>query len=115
VFIDTPGLAWQPSEEASPEERERRRARDVLLRNKGRIDRLKDPIPAVSCIVSRAETEDLMVFYGLPAFAKGDVDAFLMGVARAQGLIKKVSQSPVFVPIRQLRVHRFPFSLFSGG
>ncbi|KAF8485073.1 hypothetical protein DFH94DRAFT_718062 [Russula ochroleuca] len=89
VFIDTPGLAWQPSEEASPEERLRRRARDVLLRNKGRIDRLKDPIPAVSCIVSRAETEDLMVFYGLPAFTKGDVDAFLMGVARSQGLIKK--------------------------
>ncbi|KAH9999479.1 hypothetical protein BJV77DRAFT_1142673 [Russula vinacea] len=89
VFIDTPGLAWQLSEEASPEERLRRRARDVLLRNKGRIDRLKDPIPAVSCIVSRAETEDLMVLYGLPAFTKGDVDAFLMGIARSQGLIKK--------------------------
>jgi nuclear GTP-binding protein len=56
------------------------------------VDRLKDPLPAVSYIVSRAETEDLMVFYSLPAFAKGDVDAFLMGVARAQGLIKKVSQ-----------------------
>jgi nuclear GTP-binding protein len=109
VFIDTPGLAWQPSEEASPEERLRRRARDVLLRNKGRIDRLKDPIPAVSCIVSRAETEDLMVFYGLPAFTKGDVDAFLMGVARSQGLIKKVSQAH-----RQLRVH-FSFYLFAGG
>ena len=89
VFIDTPGLVWQPSEE---EGWERRHALDVLLRNKGRIDRLKDPRPAVSCIVSRAETEDLMVSYGLPAFSKGDVDAFLMGIARAQGLIKKVSQ-----------------------
>jgi nuclear GTP-binding protein len=95
LFIDTPGLAWEHSEVAPPEEKERRRAQDVLLRNKGRIDRLKYPLPAVSCIVSRAETEDLMVFYGLPAFAKGDVDAFLMGVARAQGLIKKVSQSPI--------------------
>ena len=93
VLIDTPGLAWPFSEESSPEERGRFRARDVLLCNKGRIDRLKDPIPAVSSIVSRAETEDLMVFYSLPAFAKGDVDAFLMGVARAQGLIKKVSQA----------------------
>jgi nuclear GTP-binding protein len=113
VFIDTPGLTWQLSEETAPEERKRRRAKDVLLRNRGRIDRLKDPLPAVSYIVSRAETEDLMVFYSIPAFAKGDVDAFLMGVARAQGLIKKVSQvltafpslttslisfSPFFVP-----------------
>ncbi|KAI0303086.1 GNL3L/Grn1 putative GTPase-domain-containing protein [Russula brevipes] len=79
VFIDTPGLFWQHSEEASPEERTRRRALDVLLRSKGRVDRLKDPMPAVSCIVSRAETEDLMVLYSLPAFAKGDVDAFLGG------------------------------------
>jgi len=91
VFIDTPGIAWEPSEEASLKESEGRRAQDVLLRNRGRIDRLKDPIPAISFIVSRAQTEDLMVFYGLPAFAKGDVDAFLVGVARAHGLIKKVS------------------------
>ncbi|KAH9007137.1 GNL3L/Grn1 putative GTPase-domain-containing protein [Lactarius hatsudake] len=89
VFIDTPGLAWQPSEDASPEDRVRHRAQDVLLRNKGRIDHLKDPIPAVSYIVSRAETEDLMVHYCLPAFAKGDADAFLMGVARANALVKK--------------------------
>lgn len=101
VFIDTPGLTWQRSEEAPPEENERR-AQDVLLRNKGRIDRLKDPLPAVSYIVSRSKTEDLMVFYGLPAFAKGDVDAFLMGVARAQGLIKKVSQVLYSVSIADL-------------
>jgi len=107
LFIDTPGLAWQPSEETPPGEKERRRAQDVLLRNKGRIDRLKDPLPAVSYIVSRAETEDLMVSYGLPAFPKGDVDAFLMGVARAQGLIKKVSQSPIS------RIHRHSFVPYS--
>ncbi|KAH9050116.1 hypothetical protein EDB84DRAFT_731902 [Lactarius hengduanensis] len=89
VFIDTPGLAWQPSEDAPPEDRVRHRAQDVLLRNKGRIDHLKDPIPAVSYIVSRAETEDLMVHYCLPAFARGDADAFLMGVARANALVKK--------------------------
>ncbi|KAH9045726.1 P-loop containing nucleoside triphosphate hydrolase protein [Lactarius pseudohatsudake] len=89
VFIDTPGLAWQPSEDASPEDRVRHRAQDVLLRNKGRIDHLKDPIPAVSYIVSRAETEDLMVRYCLPAFARGDADAFLMGVARANALVKR--------------------------
>jgi nuclear GTP-binding protein len=95
VFIDTPGLAWQPSE---GEDRERRRSQDVLLRNKGRIDRLKDPTPAVSYVVSRTETEDLMVVYGLPAFAKGDVDAFLVGIARAHGLIKRVGH-PISVYI----------------
>lgn len=87
VFIDTPGLAWLFSEE---EDGAQYRAQDILLRNKGRIDHLKDPIPAVSYIVSRAETEDLMVHYCLPAIAKGDVDAFLMAVARANTLIKKV-------------------------
>jgi nuclear GTP-binding protein len=113
LFIDTPGLAWEPSEVAPPEEeKERRRAQDVLLRNKGRIDRLKDPLPALSYIVSRAETEDLMVFYALPAFAKGDVDAFLMGVARAQGLIKKVSQTSISHSFYLM--HSFSF-LFSGG
>lgn len=88
VFIDTPGLAWGPSEDADTD-RARHRAQDVLLRNKGRIDHLKDPMPATSYIVSRAETEDLMVQYCLPAFAKGDADAFLLGVARANALIKK--------------------------
>ena len=71
-------------------------------------------MPAVSYIVSRAETEDLMVFYGLPAFAKGDVDAFLMGVARAQGFIKKVSQV-LFRVHRQPLVYLIQFFLLSGG
>ena len=98
VFIDTPGLAWEPFEDA---DRARHHAQDVLLRNKGRIDHLKDPMPAISYIVSRAETEDLMVHYCLPAFAKNDADAFLMGVARANALIKKVGANALrthFVP-----------------
>ena len=91
VFIDTPGLAWEHSEEADTD-RARHRAQDVLLRNKGRIDHLKDPMPAISYIVSRADTEDLMVHYCLPAFAQGDADAFLLGVARSNALIKKVKK-----------------------
>ena len=49
-------------------------------------------------IVSRAETEDLMVFYNLSAFTKGDTNAFLSGVARANGFVKKVDfvYSPAF-------------------
>lgn len=31
-----------------------------------------------------------MLFYNLPAFSKGDVNAFLAALARANGLVKKV-------------------------
>ena len=44
----------------------------------------------VAHIVSRANVEDLMLLYSLPAFAKGDCSAFLSGVARANQLVKKV-------------------------
>lgn len=42
-------------------------------------------------MVSRANTEDLMVMYGLPAFQAGDGVAFLSGVAKSNRLVKKVS------------------------
>ena len=44
-FIDTPGLSWVASAEQSAEEAAHVRARDIITRNKGRIDRLKDPEP----------------------------------------------------------------------
>lgn len=44
----------------------------------------------VEHIVSRADTEDLMLFYNLPAFAKNDTNAFLSGVSRSNGMSKKV-------------------------
>ncbi|KZT74532.1 hypothetical protein DAEQUDRAFT_197091 [Daedalea quercina L-15889] len=87
--IDTPGLAWQAPSGVSAEDLERVRARDILQRNRGRIERLKDPAPVVAELVARADREDLMLFYNLPAFAAGDANAFLSGVARANGLIKK--------------------------
>lgn len=40
-------------------------------------------------IVSRANNEDLMLFYNLPAFAKGDTIAFLSALARRHNLVKK--------------------------
>ncbi|KAK0453132.1 P-loop containing nucleoside triphosphate hydrolase protein [Armillaria borealis] len=83
-FVDAPGLMWVDSELT-----EESRARDILMRNKGRIDRLKEPTPAVVHIVSRANNEDLMLHYSLPAFSKGDVDAFLPGLARSHQLVKK--------------------------
>ncbi|OBZ71764.1 Guanine nucleotide-binding protein-like NSN1 [Grifola frondosa] len=88
-LIDTPGLSWLPAPDASAEELERQRARDILLRNRGRIERLKDPGPLLAEVVSHANREDLMLLYNLPAFSEGDPNAFLSSVARANGLIKK--------------------------
>ena len=51
----------------------------------------------VSQIISKANTEDLMLLYSLPAFAKGDANAFLSGVARANHLVKKVSVELFFI------------------
>jgi len=53
LFIDTPGLSFiskgeEDSEDEDPVDNtvlEECRARDILLRSKGRIDRLKDPNP----------------------------------------------------------------------
>ncbi|CAL1704387.1 unnamed protein product [Somion occarium] len=87
--IDTPGLSWQRVDDLTGEEAERYRTQDILLRSKGHIERLKDPLPVVSHIVARALREDLMLFYNIPAFAEGDLTAFLSGVARANSLIKK--------------------------
>lgn len=112
-FIDTPGLTWSAATtNVESDSLEGLRARDILLRSKGRIDRLKDPsftsmflacsisfarsltlgsgFHAVTHIVSRASAEDLMLIYSLPAFTKGDCTAFLSGVARSNHLVKKV-------------------------
>ncbi|KAI0334913.1 P-loop containing nucleoside triphosphate hydrolase protein [Cubamyces sp. BRFM 1775] len=88
-LIDTPGLSWQPVEDASEEDRNRTRAKDVLLRSRGRIERMKDPSFVLSELVSRANREDLMLMYNLPIFTEGDANAFLAGVARANGFVKK--------------------------
>lgn len=88
-LIDTPGLEYIRVEDVEEQEKEMARARDILLRSRGRIDRLKDPLFAVEHIVSRADTQDLMLAYSLPAFSKGDPTSFLAGMARASGLIKK--------------------------
>ncbi|KAJ8697775.1 hypothetical protein PTI98_004547 [Pleurotus ostreatus] len=85
-IIDTPGFLWKQDESSK---NEITRARDILLRSKGRIDRLKDPIPVVSQIVERSTPEDLMLLYNLPAFSRGNSSSFLSGLARAQQLVMK--------------------------
>ncbi|KAJ4000516.1 hypothetical protein F5050DRAFT_1804004 [Lentinula boryana] len=86
-FIDTPGFLWKTP--ATSLVKDDARARDILMRNKGRIDRSKDPLSPVAHLVSRANPEDLMLLYGLPAFPKGDIDAFITGIARSQQLVRK--------------------------
>lgn len=44
VLIDTPALSWGAAEDIDEDEVIQQRARDVLVRNKGRIDRAKDLI-----------------------------------------------------------------------
>lgn len=107
-LIDTPGLSWVAPAEQPAEEATRVRARDIIIRNKGRIDRLKDPEPVgalfstsvetlahklyfvVQEIASRAGRDDVMLFYNLPAFTEKDTNALLSALARVNGLIKKV-------------------------
>lgn len=48
-LIDTPGLFWEYPEDASKDDVTSLRARDVLLRSRGRIDHLKDPLPPRTC------------------------------------------------------------------
>ncbi|KAF8897148.1 hypothetical protein BD779DRAFT_353539 [Infundibulicybe gibba] len=86
-IIDTPGLIWDT--DPTVEGLDDIRARDILIRSKGRIDRLKDPGLAVSHIVARSNNEDLMLLYSLPAFAKGDPESFLAGISRSHHLVKK--------------------------
>lgn len=54
-LIDTPGLSWEVYRSA--EDPNSVRARDILLRSKGRIDRLKDPTSVGMCLAIQHESE----------------------------------------------------------
>ncbi|KAG8679511.1 hypothetical protein FRC08_016937, partial [Ceratobasidium sp. 394] len=94
-FIDTPGLKYvqfnvQPkTNKLNAEEVEMSKARDLLLRNRGSFVHWKETDAAAAYVVSRAKHEDLILHYNLPAYTPGDVTAFLGGVARASGRLRK--------------------------
>lgn len=71
------------------EDAETRIARDVLLRNRGNISKIHDPLPAALYILSRAVMEDLLILYNLPAVQTGDYDSFLSSLARKEGALQK--------------------------
>ena len=57
-LIDTPGLFWEYPEGASKDDAAVLKARDILLRSRGRIDHLKDPLPP--CAYSRYSTAECL-------------------------------------------------------
>ncbi|KAG8822856.1 hypothetical protein FRC19_005116 [Serendipita sp. 401] len=89
TFIDTPGLSFIPQVPSTAEETEQRIARDILLRNRGNISKIRDPLPAALYILSRASMEDLLILYNLPAVGPGDYDGFLASLARKEGALQK--------------------------
>ncbi|WVF70605.1 hypothetical protein IAT40_005397 [Kwoniella sp. CBS 6097] len=106
-IIDTPGWEYAEDDEEEDEEQddddeeeeevdpakwdqlEARLAGDLLRRNLGRVDKVKDVFPLVNYIVKRSNHQDLMLAYNIPFIQAGDVEAFLTSLARAQGRIRK--------------------------
>ncbi|KAH7105418.1 hypothetical protein BKA62DRAFT_741365 [Auriculariales sp. MPI-PUGE-AT-0066] len=94
TFIDTAGFVSVPTTApADSEDANRERVKDILLRARGRIERIKEPLPvtAVSTLVSRAPAEDLMLHFNLPAFAAGSTTAFLNTLSKAKNCLTKTS------------------------
>ncbi|EIW82445.1 hypothetical protein CONPUDRAFT_123380 [Coniophora puteana RWD-64-598 SS2] len=87
-LIDTPGLMFLHAE-SDQSEREKVRAKDLLLRCRGKLDRLKDPLFCVEHVMALANAQDLMLSYNLPAFTQGDPNALLASMAKVHGLVKK--------------------------
>ena len=103
-FIDTPGLSFIPASPAPARSlsstsdvedddedarRQSRLAHDILLRNRGNISKLHNPLPAASYIFHRASLADLLILYNLPAVLEGDLEAFLGSLARREGALYK--------------------------
>ena len=83
---------------STPEEAEERVARDILLRNRGNISKVKDPLPLALYVLARANMEDLIVLYNLPAVPTGDLDAFLASLAKKEGALQKKVRSGLSTP-----------------
>lgn len=108
-LIDTPGWEYNPPDVEDEDEEmdgdavddekwallEHVVARDMLTRNMGRIEKVKETLPLVKQIVNRANAQDLMLAYNVPHFAAGDVETFLISLARAQGRVRKRGDADV--------------------
>jgi len=108
-LIDTPGLMKQNGSDQPQDIR----VRDMLFRNKGKVDKVKDPLPAIQYIVSRSSAEDLMVLYSLPAFPVNDANGFLKAFARTKGFVQMKGDIDLINAAKHLlkdwTSYRFPF------
>ncbi|WWD17903.1 hypothetical protein CI109_102348 [Kwoniella shandongensis] len=127
--IDTPGWEYAEDDDEEEEEEEKeddeevdltkwdeletRLAGDLLRRNLGRVDKVKEVFPLVNYIVKRSNHQDLMLAYNIPFFQSGDVEAFLTGLARAQGRIRKHGapdlEAASRVLLRDWSLNTFPY------
>ncbi|KDN37804.1 hypothetical protein K437DRAFT_34999 [Tilletiaria anomala UBC 951] len=94
-ILDSPSLiaseeAIEPSSSAAR----------VLIRNKGSLQRIKEPMPLIYAFLNKIENpSDLQLVYSIPAFpvpsssdsshAEAAAESFLVGLARARGRLKK--------------------------
>ncbi|WWC58751.1 uncharacterized protein I303_101295 [Kwoniella dejecticola CBS 10117] len=127
-IIDTPGWEYAEDDDEEDEDEEdddeeisaekwdaleSRLAGDLLRRNLGRVDKVKDALPLVNYIIKRSNHQDLMLAYNVPYFEAGDLDAFLTALARAQGRIKKHGtpdlEAAARVLLRDWAYNTFPY------
>ncbi|ORY32291.1 hypothetical protein BCR39DRAFT_523779 [Naematelia encephala] len=124
-IIDTPGWEFVEDEPEMDDETqedqvedkwdvfETRLAGDLLRRNLGRIDRVKDALPLVKYIFQRSNPQDLMMAYNIPYFTPGDIDAFLTGVARVNARTRKHGEpdidSAARIILRDWATSSFPY------
>ncbi|KAG8958085.1 hypothetical protein FRC03_009474 [Tulasnella sp. 419] len=112
-IVDTPGLRSIVPETVDENQRTAYSTIDMLLRTRGRLERVTDPMPAATHIVTRANTEDLMVHYNIPAFLPGDTNAFLTCRARSTGRLKKKGipdlKDTASSLLRDWRIGKFPY------
>lgn len=123
-IIDTPG--WEYVEESDDEEEEgdeedpekwdrleARVAGDLLRRNLGRVDRVKDVFPLSSYIIERSNAQDMMLKYNVPFFEAGDIEAFMTGLARVNQRVKKFGEpnhdAAARILLRDWATSEFPY------
>lgn len=129
-IIDTPGWEYVEEEDEDEDEDEEmdedveenpekwdlleaRVAGDLLRRNLGRIDRVKDVFPLASYIISRSNAQDLMLKYNVPFFEEGDIEAFMTGLARVNQRVKKFGEpnhdAAARILLRDWATNEFPY------
>ncbi|KAF9579224.1 Guanine nucleotide-binding protein-like 3, partial [Lunasporangiospora selenospora] len=92
-LLDCPGIVFSKGDNGET-------AAELLLRNCVKVELLEDPISPVELIVGRCQKDQLMEMYGVPMF--GDVNDFLVHLARIRGKLKRGGIPDVFSAARSI-------------